>query len=90
MDRMEEWEVMEFFDVLNYADYAGWEQTRMLLSCHVDKKKIHKLSDIIKFPWDEEHDRKDTEISNEDIQRLKEKASNYLKKINKDNNVSTT
>lgn len=85
MDEMEEWEVMEFLDVINYADSVGWEQTRILLSCYADKKKVHKLSDIIEFPWDEDNkNNKDKEISNEEIIKLKQKASNYLKNINKE------
>lgn len=83
MDSMTEWEVMEFFDVINYADYATWEQTRLFLSCYVDHKKVKKLSDIIKFPWDDEktHEETDKEISKEDIERLKKLSQRMSKNM---------
>lgn len=91
MDKMEEWELYEFFDVLNYAESASWERLRVLLSAFADKKKVHKLTDIVKFPWDEEYNDKDVEISNSDVQRLKDKAALYLKNMNSSNtNGSTT
>lgn len=91
MDKMEEWELYEFFDVLNYADTTSWEQLRVLLSVYADKKKVHKLSDILKFPWDEEYNDKDVEISNEQVNDLKKKAALYLKYMNSNNtNGSTT
>ncbi len=83
MDSMPEWEVIEFYDVLNYADYCTWEQTRLLLSCYVDHKKVKKLSDIVKFPWDEEktHNEEDKEISKEDIERLKNLSQQMSKNM---------
>lgn len=82
MDKMEEWELVEFFDVLDYSGFNSWEQTRMLLSCYADRKKVKKLSDIIRFPWDAEYKNNDKniEISNEQIQHLKKKAE-YFSKI---------
>lgn len=83
MDSMAEWEVIEFYDVINYADYVTWEQTRLLLSCYVDHKKVKKLSDIMKFPWDNDRIEKssDTNISNEDIERLKKMAQQISKNM---------
>lgn len=79
MDDMQEWEVMELYDFIGYADYASWEQTRMLLSCYVDHKKIHKMSDIMKFPWDNDNKTDhDTEITNDEIGKLEKMAQNYL------------
>lgn len=83
MDSMTEWEVIEFYDVINYADYVTWEQTRLLLSCYVDHKKVKKLSDIIKFPWDDEkiHNEADKEITKEDIERLKNLSQRMSKNM---------
>ena len=83
MDSMAEWEVIEFYDVINYADYVTWEQTRLLLSCYVDHKKVKKLSDIIKFPWDDEkiHNEADKEITKEDIERLKNLSQRMSKNM---------
>lgn len=84
MDKMEEWELLEFFDVLDYSEYISWEQTRLLLSCHADRKKVKKLTDIIEFPWDNENGNIETQkrISNEDINRLKELSKVYIKTLN--------
>lgn len=90
MDKMEEWELLEFFDVINYADSAPWDRLRVLLSAFSDKKKVHKLTDILKFPWDEEFEDRDIEMSNDDVARMKEKASAYLKYINNKTDGSTT
>lgn len=81
MDVMQEWEAAEFYDVLNYADYSGWEQTRLVLSCYVDHKKVKKLSDIIRFPWDSDNKNTDIEISNEQISRLKKMSEEYAKNM---------
>lgn len=89
MDKMQVWELNEYYDVLNYADYATWEQTRYYLACHVDHKKVKNITDIMKFPWDNINTG-DKEISNEQIHKLKTKAAAYLKNINKTNNGSTT
>lgn len=83
MDSMAEWEVIEFYDVIDYADYCTWEQTRLLLSCYVDHKKVKKLSDIIKFPWDsdKQKDEAEKEISKEDIERLKNLSQRMSKNM---------
>lgn len=79
---MQEWEVMEFYNVINYSGYREWEQTRLILSCFVDHKKVKKLSDIIKFPWDSEYKKDEHKISNEDIARLKKMSEEYAKNMN--------
>ena len=83
MDKLEEWEVLEFYDIIDYSEYASWEQTRLLMSMNVDHKKVKKLSDIIKFPWDEDYKKDDIEISADDIKRLKQMSEVYSKKLNK-------
>lgn len=82
MDRMQEWEVADLYGVIDYADYHTWEQTRLLLSCYVDHKKVKKLTDIMKFPWDKEISKSDDgkEISTEDISRLRMLAQKQLNK----------
>lgn len=52
MDELQEWEAIELLSNLAYVDCTSWEQTRILLSTQVDRKKTPKLTDIIKFPWD--------------------------------------
>lgn len=84
MDKMEEWEVIELYDVVNYSEYSSWEQTRLLLSCYVDHKKVKKMSDIMKFPWDPDYvepDNDSIEISNEQIKKLKSMAAEFAKNL---------
>ena len=52
-----------------------WEAARLnaYIVAQVNSKKTLKMQDICKFKWEEE-DKKDIEISNSDIERLKEKA----------------
>lgn len=83
MDKLEEWEVLEFYDIIDYSDFASWEQTRLLMSMNVDHKKVKKLSDIIQFPWDKDYNQDDIEISADDIKRLKQMSEVYSKKLNK-------
>lgn len=82
MDKMQEYEIADFYSVLDYTDYQIWEQTRLLLSCHVDHRKVKKLTDIMKFPWDKDYSKKDKdiEISNEDVLRLRMLAQKQLDK----------
>lgn len=82
MDSMQEWEAAEFYDVLTYAGYRDWEQTRLLLSCHVDHRKVRKLTDIIRFPWDPDGQTdSEREISNEQIEQLKKMSDDYIKNM---------
>lgn len=55
----------------------SWEQTRLLayITAQVNSTKKLKPSDIISFSWDEVSD---TTISNEDVERLKNKAKQYI------------
>ena len=88
MDKLEEWELLEFYDVIQYAEYIWWDTARFLFSSQLNMKKVGKLSDIITFPWDEnyiEKDEHDKEISNDDVARLKKKQEEYLKKYNQQN-----
>ena len=57
----------------------SWEQTRLLayITAQVYSKKKLLPTDIISFSWDEDSAGVTT-ISNEDVQRLKEKAKQYI------------
>lgn len=80
MDEMQYWEALELCNFLPYIDYASWEQTRILLSIHANKKKVRKLSDLMQFAWD--RNKEETEITNEQKERLKMMAESYLKNKN--------
>lgn len=82
MDYQEEWELLEFYDILEYAEYIWWEQARFLFSSQVNTKKIKKLKDIVEFPWDKEATSEaNTRISNDDINRLKKMQEEVRKQI---------
>ena len=61
-------------------DRESWEQTRMLAytTAQVSSTKKIKMTDIMKFSWDNDNDEKDTSVSTEEMERLKIKAQQYL------------
>ena len=58
----------------------SWEQCRFIsyIIAQVNSTKKLKPTDILSFTWDKEEDNKNTMITNEDIERLKNKAKQYL------------
>lgn len=66
-----------------YANKESWEQTRMISYIVAQSNSTKKLNmtDILSFPWENEHEEIEryTEMSNSDLERLKQKAKNYLK-----------
>lgn len=75
-DEMQHYELNDIIDCLPYSDKNLWESNRIngyIIAQSNSKKKL-SATDIIKFPWDEVELEKNIEISNEDIQRLKEKS----------------
>ena len=85
MDKMEEWEIYELYSVLGHSDSQQWEMTRWIMYSIIQsktKKKI-EINSLLKFPWDEgEKDKKNnTNISNEDISRLRKMSKRIAKNI---------
>ena len=60
----------------------SWEQTRMIAytTAQVNSTKRLKATDIIRFPWDEKAKGTDTAVSLEDMERLRLKAQQFIKK----------
>lgn len=83
MDRLEDWEVTDIYNMLQYADASDWEQTRWLMYviAQVNSKKQLKVDDILKFPWDGDSTKQDTTISDEEIERLRARAKMMEKKF---------
>jgi hypothetical protein len=83
---METYEINAILKYGYYSEQDGWEQARLnaYMTAQVNSKKRLKFDDICKFYWEEEEEKeKHTKtISEEDIKRLRNKAQNYLKKIN--------
>ena len=69
---------------MNYEYYAhkdSWEQARLIayLIAQVNSKKRLQQSDIIPFYWDKQQKNEAPAISKADIERLRNKAQNYIK-----------
>lgn len=81
MDQMQVYEVEDILKNLGETDVNSWEQTRFITYCiaQANSKKKLKPSDVMKFSWDKTINRTgETSISKEDIERLKQKAEQYL------------
>ena len=84
LDRMKWYEVEACIKGLENKNKASWEQCRFLsyIIAQVNSTKKLKPTDILSFTWDKEDDNKNTMITNEDIERLKNKANQIIKKLN--------
>lgn len=78
------YEIKPLISHLNYKSRDSWEQARLIsyVIAQVNTSKKLNPKDIITFDWDNKDDgENENTISNEDIERLKLKAQNYLKNI---------
>lgn len=75
------YEIGDLLKGLSTKNKESWEQTRFIsyITAQVNSTKKLKPTDILKFSWD--IDTKDTYISNEDIERLKNKSKQLENKI---------
>ena len=79
------YEAKALLDFEYYSHKDGWEQARMIawMIAQVNSKKQLHTDDITKFYWEKgETIEKKKKITKEDVERLKNKAQEYLKKIN--------
>lgn len=76
MDEMQEYEVATVIDNIPYLDINEWEQTRQMIYVYAQSqsRKQLKPSDLLSFKWDANYKEHTTEISNEDISRLRSQA----------------
>ena len=88
---MQEYEVKAYLEYIPYLDRNSWEQLRydMFSNIQMNTSKPINAQDLLKFPWDEIVDA-DTDISNNDIERLRNKSKliqekyyNNLEQVNK-------
>lgn len=81
MDRMKAYEALEYLASLHYGKKEEWEQARFIayMVGQVNSTKTLKLTDIIRFPWDEEQE---DVIDENEIRRLQEKTKLIEKKLN--------
>ena len=76
---MQMYELQPIISNIHKRNKEHWEQTRLLayITAQVNSTKKLKPSDIITFSWDNTTTG-NTTISNEDVQRLKNKAKQYI------------
>ena len=81
-------EVESFIDGLNRRNRESWEQTRLLgfIIAQSNSTKTLKQTDILRFSWDEE-EKKDTSVTDEEIQRLRAKAKEVESQLNTNKDV---
>lgn len=86
MDKLQPYEVNMIINNLNSTDRSLWEATRLIIyyNAMMWSKNKMELQDFMKFDWEEVTEKKEehtTEISNEDIKRLKEKSEFISKNL---------
>ena len=83
MDKMQDWEIFEFFNNLEYSNYVDWEMTRWIMYSIVqsNSSKQLKVTDILKLPWDNDKSNDNIEISNNEIAKLNALANKFKDKI---------
>ena len=81
MSDLQDFEVELLYENLKYADRPSWEQTRLLafILAQVNSKKKLEMTDIMSFPWEENYEEKNIEMSNEDRDKLRAKAAMFEK-----------
>ena len=79
---------MDFIDGLNRRNREAWEQTRLLgfIIAQSNSTRTLKQTDILRFPWDEE-EKKDTSVTDEEMQRLRAKAKEVESQLNTNKDV---
>lgn len=80
MDKCSLWEVEDVLDCIPYTDRNMWEAHRVnsYITAQVNSTKRLHAKDIMKFAWDDEQVDSTTEISKEDINRLRKQAKAWL------------
>lgn len=80
MDKMKDYEVYLLLDNIQYSEKNDWERSRFesYVVAQVNSKKKIKPTDLVKFSWDN-NDKPSTEISTQDIERLKKKSEEIIK-----------
>lgn len=82
LNEMQPFEVEAILESADYIDSLEWDRTRLMMYSTLAPNSSKKLeiSDILTFPWDKEKtgsESTDHSISNEDIERLRNKAKQY-------------
>lgn len=85
MDEMEEYELNDIYNAMEYANLSDWQQTRYIVYAiaQTNSRKKLKIEDILSLPLDKGYTKNqhNQEISNEEIGQLKEMAKEVSKFI---------
>ena len=87
MDEMQEYELHDIYDAMDYADLSSIQQTRWIVYAiaQVNSRKKIKPEDILLLPTDDAYIKKNQvkniEISNEEIAELKALSKEFAKKL---------
>jgi len=79
---MQEYEIQDIIENLEYYERPEWERTRFQSYCNIQKNSSKRISyqDLIAFPWEKEESSTDQingnsePLSKEQLQLLKEQA----------------
>lgn len=76
MDEMEFYEIGVLLKYQYYKDKEDWEQTRMLgfINARSNGAKINKVESLLKFPWEKQPKEKPQFISDEQMEKYRERA----------------
>lgn len=80
MDKCTLWEIEDIIEYIPYTDRNLWEASRInsYITAQTQSTKKLKVTDILKFEWDKGITEESiTTISNEDIERLRNKAKEW-------------
>ncbi len=80
LEKLRPHEAIEHVTHLPYRDKEAWEQARLIayVMAQVNSKDRITPQHIAEFPWDE---KKVTEVTQEDRERLKKRAEQIAKKL---------
>lgn len=83
LDELQPYEITNIIEALPYADRNQWEQTRLKIfsTASMFSKNQLTVTDIMKFKWDEDEKEPQQDITQNDIDRLKEQAKLFSKNL---------
>lgn len=86
MDKCTEWEIEDILECLPYTDRNLWESSRLCayIDAKANFKGIKSYADIAEFRWEKNEEQvkeeeSNTEITNDEIKKLKAKAKQWEK-----------
>ena len=83
LNELQPYEITNIIEALPYIDRNAWEQTRLKIfsTASMFSKNQLSVTDIMKFKWDEDEKEPQQDITQNDIDRLKEQAKLFSKNL---------